>query len=78
MAMKYDINIIVKKNIADYNKQQKKLFLNLKKQYPLNINEIVYDFKRKLDTNLIEFINNESQTSRALKILSDNKYVKKT
>ena len=78
MAMKYDINIIVKKNIADYNKQQKKLFLNLKKQYPLNINEIEYDFKRKLDTNLIEFINNESQTSRALKILSDNKYVKKT
>ncbi len=76
--MSYDIEKEVKSSISEFNNNQTKCFENLKKKYSETvIKEIKYDFKRCLDANFRDFMDDEFKKKQAIDKLKLEKYQKK-
>lgn len=72
----YDIEILVKEKISEYNSNQSKLFESFKKDYPEVAQNLKYDFQRALEKNTINFLNDEEKLNEAFKMLENFNYVK--
>ena len=75
--MTYCIEKIVKRTIENFNIDQRPVLDTLKKNYPEKEKEIKYDYKRQLDVNFRNFMDNQSQKIDAIDTFRKNKFKKK-
>ena len=75
--MTYCIEKIVKRTIEKFNIKQEPVLDTLKKDYPEKEKEIEYDYKRQLDVNFRNFMDNQSQKIDAIDTFRKNEFKKK-